>query len=168
MFPADIITSLRDLGLSSVALWPVLMNWRSMVSYVPPLEHFVSQNEDWVKDFIRNFLASWYGALLGIALCTSLLSYLGHTVWKSLRAIVLSNWHTKCSIPIECPAYDQVYNWVKENPNLRAGKLFLASEKTSRTGSGDSGIDFTQAGMNSVDDIRKIKGSEIVSISLSS
>lgn len=163
MSPIDIITSLRSLGLSSVALWPVLMNWRFMVSYVPPLENFISHNERWVKDAIRNFLSSWYGILFGVAVFVAVLYYLGYTVWKSLRAIILSNWHTTCSIPLECAAYGQVYNWVKENPNLRDGLRFQASETTSRNGLGDNGIDFDQDGMDSVDDIRKIKGHDIVS-----
>lgn len=163
MSPVDIITSLRGLGLSSVALWPVLMNWRFIVSYVPPLEHFVSQNEQRITDAIRSFLSSWYGVLFGLAACAAVLSYLAHTVWKSLRAIVLSNWHTTCSIPKSCAAYGQVYNWVKENPNLRNGILFQASETTSRKGLDDDGIDFDLEGMDSVDDIRKIKGHDIVS-----
>lgn len=163
MSSVDIITSLRDLGLSSVALWPVLMNWRSMVSYVPSLERFISQNEHLVSDTIRNFLASWYGILFGMAVCAAMLSYLGHTVWKSLRAIVLSNWHTKCSIPKDCTAYVQVYDWMKANPSFRSGILFQASENSSHNGSGDNGIEFGRDGMDSVDDIRKIKGGNIVS-----
>lgn len=163
MSPVDIITSLRGLGLSSVALWPVLMNWRLMVSYVPPLEHLIYQNEQWITDAIRSFLASWYGVVFGLAVCAVALSYLANTVWKSLRSIVLSNWHTTCSIPKSCAAYGQVYDWVKENPNLRNGILFLASETTLRKGLDDNGIDFDLEGMNSVDDIRKIKGHEIVS-----
>lgn len=139
------------------------MNWRFIVSYLPPLEHFISQNEDWVKEAIRNFLASWYGVLFGVAVFAAVLSYLGHTVWKSLRAIVLSNWHTTCSISRECAAYGQIYTWVKENPSLRDGIRFRASETTSRNGLDDKGIDFDQEGMDSVDDIRIIKGHDIVS-----
>lgn len=163
MSSIDIITSLRDLGLSSVALWPVLMNWRSMVSYVPSLEQFISQNELLVSDAVRNFLASWYGILFGAAVCAAGFSYLGHTVWKSLRAIVLAHWHIKCSIPEDCAAYSQAFDWIKENPSFRDGTLFRASEKSSRKGLGDHGIDFGQDGMSSVDDIRRIKGGDIVS-----
>lgn len=134
-----------------------------MVSYVPPLEHFISQNEQWIHDAIRSFLASWYGVLFGLAAFAAALSYLANTVWKSLQSIVLSNWHTTCSIPKSCAAYDQVYNWVKENPNLRNGILFQASETTPRKGLDDDGIDFDLEGMDSVNDIRKIKGHEIVS-----
>lgn len=139
------------------------MNWRFVVSFVPSLEHFISQNEHLVSDIIRNFLASWYGILFGGAVCAAVLSYLGHTVWKSLRAIVLANWHIKCSIPQDCVAYIQVHDWMKANPSFRDGILFRASEQYSRNGLGDNGIEFGRDGMESVDDIRKIKGGNIVS-----
>lgn len=159
MSTVDIFSSLRDLGLSSVALWPLLTNWRSIISHVPPLENFVIQNEQLLSNSIKNFLASWHGVLLGATLCAVMLSYLGHAVWRSLRAIVLSNWHTRCAISRDCAAYDQVHAWVKENPNLRCGLLFQASETTTRKGLGDDGIDFTRDG--------KIKGNEVVSDFLS-
>lgn len=151
-----------------MVLWPVLMNWRSMVSYVPSLERFVSQNEERVSDAIRSFLTSWYGALFVVAMGAVVLCYLGHTVWKSLRAIVLANWHTTCSIPQNCTAYDQVLAWVKENPKLRGGIVFRASAESSRKDLGDSGVDFTRPGMTSVDDIRKIKEGQNVSTAVSS
>lgn len=168
MSPVDIITSLRDLSLSSVALWQVFMNWRFMVSFVPPLERFISENGHWIDNVIRDFLSSWYGVVFGVAVCAAVLSYLGHTVWKSLRAIILSKWHTTCSIPRECAAYNQVCNWVKENPYLQDGIWFRASDTTSQKGLGDNGIDFNQDGMDSVDDIRRIKGHDIVSNFVSS
>ncbi|KAK2604605.1 hypothetical protein N8I77_007518 [Diaporthe amygdali] len=163
MSPVDIITSLRDLGLSSVAVWPVLMNWRSVVSYVPSLERFISQHEHWVDDAIQNFLASWYGFLFGATVCSAVLSYLLNSVWKSLRAIVLANWHTKCSIPTYCDSYNRVCDWVNGSPEFRDGRLFLASEKTRRQSLNDMGIDFPD-GANSTDDIQKIRKQNSVSL----
>ncbi|KAL1870690.1 hypothetical protein Daus18300_005010 [Diaporthe australafricana] len=155
MSPVDTLTSLRDLGLSSIALWPVLMNWRSMVTYVPPLEHFIAQHEHLIGDVIQNFLASWYGFLLAAIVCAAMLSYLLNSVWKSLRAIVLANWHTKCTISQGCPSYNRIGEWVNANPKFREGTLFGASERRSREDWEDKGFDF-QDGANSIDDIQKL------------
>lgn len=83
MSVVDMIASLRHLGLSSVALWPVLMNWRTVVSYVPHLEQIIFQNEHLINNGIKTFLASWYGGFLLAALCAVKLSYL-ETTYGSL------------------------------------------------------------------------------------
>ncbi|KAI3391050.1 hypothetical protein diail_8078 [Diaporthe ilicicola] len=154
--PVDVIASLRDLGLSSMALWPVLMNWRSMVTYVPSLEHFVSQHEHRIGDALQHLLTSWYGFLFGTILCAALLSYLAHSFWKSLRAIVLANWHTKCTIPSTCSSYDMICEWVHKNPEFRDGILFGASERDYDDNLDDEGIQF-QDGTDSIDDIQKLR-----------
>lgn len=139
-----------------------------MVSYIPSLERFVSENKHLVSNGIKRFLASWYGRFLVAALCAALLSCLGHTVWKSLRSIVLTNWHTKCSIPKDCIAYDQVHSWVWENPGFQDGTSFQASATTSRNGLDDNGVEFTRNGEKSVGDIQKIQEDDIVSGSIPS
>ncbi|KAL2280172.1 hypothetical protein FJTKL_12780 [Diaporthe vaccinii] len=54
---------------------------------------------------------------------------------------------------------------MKTNPSFRSGILFRASEKSSRNGLSDNGIEFDRDGMDFVDDIQKIKGGDI-SVSL--
>lgn len=110
MSSVDLLASLSHLGFSSVALWPLLMNWRSMLSYIPFIDRLISANEHWVSNTISEFLTSWCGGLLVTALCALLLFGMGHAVWGSLWTIVLTNWHTKCSIPKACMAYEQVHS----------------------------------------------------------
>lgn len=108
-------------SLSSVALWPFLMNLPFLAQFLP-WEGIASQLD--VTSLVQAVLRTSIGYYLsGILLCFGLIHLL-YTIWKLARAAVLATWQVKCSIPQESGHQRRVMAWVSKHPEAQSSMSF--------------------------------------------
>lgn len=98
-------------GLPSLAIIQLVMNWKTVASYFPALDRFISEQVN-VEDTVRRFLNTWTGYLIVGTFCIIVILQLLHKLWNQARFFVLRHWRVKYSISEEHDSYDRVLKWL--------------------------------------------------------
>lgn len=123
----DVIPSLR--GISSVAIWPVLMmNWRRIVAYFPAIERLVDGLD---SERILHALLGTRAGLSMLGLLSSLTAaHFLHLSWNAAWRLAMITFNTKCSLSEHSNIHDQVLSWVTKNPKFRSATRVKIMDRT--------------------------------------
>lgn len=105
--------------LSSMAIWPILMNWQTISSVLSPAAQCFGSQIDY-QDLVRRFLNTWSGFLLAAVVLIATFLHVLHKAWKIAYTVVLNNWSTKCIIPEYSSHYDRLLHWLSEHPSAQS------------------------------------------------
>lgn len=116
--------SLPSLGSFSVAFWPILVNWRQLVTYMPGIEDFVIQYQ--IEEKVHNFLHSRTGTTVAILIATGAVVHILTTVWKGIKTIVLSTWYSTCTISVDDDLYRIFLDWLSKHQSQQSATAVSA------------------------------------------
>lgn len=104
-------------SLSSMAVGPVLMmNWRRVATYFPAVERFIDKID---VDVVLQLVFGTRLGLSGLGLLSTLaLSHVVWSIWKAVRNSIVGICYSKCSVPETTDLYDQIVEWVTQNPRF--------------------------------------------------
>lgn len=129
-------------GVSSLAIWPILMNWQLISSSVSPIIQCMGSQIDF-QDVLRRFLQTWTGFLLTGTVLSIVVLHLLYNAWKSGSSLVLSSWSANCSISEDSVYHKQLKNWLSKHPVSESLTSFAAPEDDRDEDAAKTGIDFS-------------------------
>ncbi|KUI72952.1 putative mitochondrial chaperone BCS1-B [Cytospora mali] len=113
-------------GLSPATyIWPLLLNWRSIISFFPALESSLGGLDLDMERLIQSFLGTWCGFILVSILVITAMVQSIYWAWEFVSKTVLDTWYAKCSVATNSDMYEHILEWISLHPEFKSRRLFL-------------------------------------------